>query len=865
MADEPRRSGRATKGQYTKDRDIDEDAPKKKGKGKGSKTKEPEVQDEEDEIIRCVCGHYEEEEDTQRDMICCDSCSAWQHNDCMLLPYPPEEAPDKYFCEQCKPDDHKELLAAIARGEKPWEEVARKREAAEAEKAAKKKKGGKRGRKAGSRPSEVVSEAGLDVDTTQTPAKDVGGGSAGQKRKHEEPANGAGALQDSKKQRQTSAHPTPSSNLGQNGGHPIQQRRKSSGIQTPSRQSSKSEASHAQVASKIDELPAQRKQVATNLARIFSLEAVNAQKQGKFGIPAGQTADGLGTQLGLGVEHALYHILSNGSGEPNDAYKSQVRTIMFNVKKNDALRDGLLDGSITGQHLARMSPEDMASREQQLRDAKIKQEQEKQHVIVQEQGPRIRRTHKGEEYVDETQQIAAEPDVMDAPVRRRESGVDPDMREMKSPTTPILGGPKSPDGKPLSINTQVRPRPSTDPERKSSQVFNIQDVWSSVQGSPDGERPAFPQIPYQSGGQAQRTNQTAADAEIDALLKDEDIESPPYSPKSYDGDNAIIWRGSVNMGPVARFQASARKAAGADVENLGLSWQQLIPNILTIEGRIDPARADSYLCGLRHSTTSDVIVVSLRASDIPNDQHQFNVLFHYFKTRNRYGVGVNPSNSAIKDIYLIPLEAGSEKKPELLQLLDNDKIETPIQEDMLLVPFVIKTSELNANTIANVTPREHQPIAASPITGVGVGAGLGATAPTPAQAAYPTPTPPPATAAAAMQNQQQAANAAHPLQYGSPHPPPPAPLPILPTPSAASPIHPSAQQAGPAPTGHAAAHLTLGPQAAQLPAVQQLLVQAPTAGIPEFNVVRDCLAENPAAGQDLAVLTDMLMARQVPA
>lgn len=113
----------------------------------------------------------------------------------MLLPYPPEEAPDKYFCEQCKPDDHKELLAAIARGEKPWEEVARKREAAEAEKAAKKKKGGKRGRKAGSRPSEVVSEAGLDVDTTQTPAKDVGSGSAGQKRKHEEPASGAGALQ----------------------------------------------------------------------------------------------------------------------------------------------------------------------------------------------------------------------------------------------------------------------------------------------------------------------------------------------------------------------------------------------------------------------------------------------------------------------------------------------------------------------------------------------------------------------------------------------------------------------------------------------------------------------------------------------
>jgi hypothetical protein len=128
-------------------------------------------------------------------MICCDNCSAWQHNDCMLLPYPPEEAPDKYYCEQCKPEDHKELLAAMTRGEKPWEEVARKREAAEAEKAAKKKKGGKRGRKAGSRPSEAVSEASPEVDTTQTPGKDVGSGSVGQKRKHEEQNNGAGAPQ----------------------------------------------------------------------------------------------------------------------------------------------------------------------------------------------------------------------------------------------------------------------------------------------------------------------------------------------------------------------------------------------------------------------------------------------------------------------------------------------------------------------------------------------------------------------------------------------------------------------------------------------------------------------------------------------
>ena len=39
VSDEPRRSGRATKGQHTKDRDIADEAPKKKAKGSKAKVK----------------------------------------------------------------------------------------------------------------------------------------------------------------------------------------------------------------------------------------------------------------------------------------------------------------------------------------------------------------------------------------------------------------------------------------------------------------------------------------------------------------------------------------------------------------------------------------------------------------------------------------------------------------------------------------------------------------------------------------------------------------------------------------------------------------------------------------------------------
>ena len=112
-------------------------AQKPKGKaGKGGKkaatpaetptqSVEPEEEEEEEEgdeeeetIYRCVCGV--QREIGGRDMICCDNCDAWQHNVCLGLPSSADWGDKPYYCEQCRPDDHKELLAAMARGEKPW-------------------------------------------------------------------------------------------------------------------------------------------------------------------------------------------------------------------------------------------------------------------------------------------------------------------------------------------------------------------------------------------------------------------------------------------------------------------------------------------------------------------------------------------------------------------------------------------------------------------------------------------------------------------------------------------------------------------------------------------------------------------------
>lgn len=187
---EPRRSVRATKGQHTKSFDELEPttAPKKRQTKKTKKAKEAEQEQEqeggkdqdqepeleedqeeepEDEIIRCVCGATEQDEDSGEAWIACETCGAWQHNVCVGVSSFDDEIPEHYWCEQCRPDDHKELLDGMAKGEKPWE-ARRKAHAEEAER--KKKRGGRKGK--GKRHSETKDD--LDKSKSKpSPAPDT--------------------------------------------------------------------------------------------------------------------------------------------------------------------------------------------------------------------------------------------------------------------------------------------------------------------------------------------------------------------------------------------------------------------------------------------------------------------------------------------------------------------------------------------------------------------------------------------------------------------------------------------------------------------------------------------------------------------
>lgn len=832
VTDEPRRSGRASKGQHTKNKD-DSDGGTKKGKGakskKGKAEPDPEEDEEDDAYIRCVCGEYDPE-DEGRAMIACDKCDAWQHNDCMGLPN--DYQPKKYFCEQCKPADHRELLAAIQRGEQPWLNAQIRRDQEELEKEAK-KKGKKGGRKSAARTS--------DATATRTPTAEPEEPPSNRKRKADDsPAPAVNqkvsrsysklneALTVSQSKRARSSLREENTNEPDEETEPV--------VEDELEDVMEEDVMFADVAKDPKEIAdTTRSRLATSLVNTFVDQASSLLKSKAISLGEGETAQSLGTQIGLYVEHAVYQARSE-SGEAGDAYKDQVRSILTNVKYNPDLSRRLLGRELRPNELATMTAQDMASDEQKQRDLKEKERMEKQHVLVnQEQGPRVRKTHKGDEYVDGDGAERQRPEISVAPLKQETPQPKVKEAEVKSPV--------------MADKPQVMRKPSAvtkgslyaKPRRKSSTNFDIDKVFSGVGQSPvnaEGSRPqASSDVP------AGAVPDSQADADVDRLLKDEeDNESAPYSPKEF-VEEGVVWRGRIDGGSLGSFNTVGRFAAGCqpNADNMQMTWSQVIPPLIKLHGRIAPDKADDYLCGLEYSSTTELVIVNLAEPKDPHDKEEFGKFFDYLKGKQRYGVGSQHLDPAVKDIYFLPMEVG-QPLPTVMRVLDHNLVD-PVAERSLLLPIVVKWTELpqmaerakeqrrRLEQVASQSPAQNPPIAQTPITPQ-IGQSQFDGPPPPYSAVPPAPTtlnggPPPAHSLSEQLQPTQSTSQIHPLQHN------------------------------PAPAAQHALKV-LGPDMAASPSILQLVAQAPNTGEREFDVLKDCISENPEAGRDMGVLTQML-------
>lgn len=402
-------------------------------------------------------------------------------------------------------------------------------------------------------------------------------------------------------------------------------------------------------------------------------------------------------ELSLAIEKAAFESL------PKKAYIDQCRKIAFNLKSNQELCERLLAKTLTPYALAAMSGDDMASKAQQEETARMKAIAERNAIMISEEGPRIRRTHKGDEVIDD-QFTTTSTEEMPSIRRRSTINPDTDMVDRSREATPGNGvelpedaGQPARDAQPSTATTPSLPR------KESTQVdnFDIGKVFSSVQpptNAPHSQTPSRQQVKNEGPGE---------DADIDRMLEDGN-ESPPYSPAEYDADPSIIWRGRMEMNSIASYPAVGRYVGGADVRAFSATFAELVPELLTVAGRIDIQRATEYLCSLRYSTPTDIVIVGITPTGEAATE-EANKLFDYFQQKKKYGVVGNKIYANVRDTYLIPVPAGDGPIPEFLMNIEGHNLVGPRPENIILVVLVIRHPHLEADpaapaSVINQTP-----------------------------------------------------------------------------------------------------------------------------------------------------------------
>ena len=628
--------------------------PPKPVKSKPAKQQSTEAEvndDDEEEIIRCICGNTNPKD--KRAFIGCDACTVWQHNVCMGVTDNEDQLEDHmhYYCEECGPAEHQETLQALARGEKIWETR---------NKIYQNEKRMSKSRRKDNTPGWLRKDVPAEAAESTPPSTDTVAKDAGNKRKREDVKN------------EQDPPVEPDQKTTRSGRQ--DKRRKSSTVEGDAPPDT--EVSLVE----ISQLPADRQKIAQALSKIISDDIQQKMKSG-FVIPQGENAKSLGDHHASRIEYALH---MNHGGPKEAPYAAQFRTLNANLKKNQVLIERLLNGSLTADELSTMSSSDMASEELQRERAVMKEALDRQAIAIAEEGPRYRQDHKGYQLIeDETQHLRSAPPPDPPPAADRDNGAAGAAGH---------GSPGSPTKliqQPLTVDTSRQVDPDSG-RRPSSQQFDISNIWAKTAQSPSATMP--PSGPRPGQMHARRTssipltpaqqNGAKDDPDIDRMLEDND---EPYSPADASGQDVIVWRGKLMQSNEDEAPTvNARFVAGRDLSST-VSWQQLLPDTLSIDGRLQTQKAEDYLCGLRWSSSSDVAVLSLTPYD---NAEAFNNVFNYFQSRQRYAVVEKNKPPMVKDLYIIPVEIGS-KLPDHVEMLEHCTLKKPVEERFLLATFVV--------------------------------------------------------------------------------------------------------------------------------------------------------------------------------
>ncbi|KAM4040619.1 PHD finger protein 3 [Anomaloglossus baeobatrachus] len=394
------------------------------------------------------------------------------------------------------------------------------------------------------------------------------------------------------------------------------------------------------------------------------------------------------TKVSIKIEKELFSFYRDTDAK----YKNKYRSLMFNLKdpKNNVLYKRVLKGDITPEHLIKMTPEELASRElaawrQRENRHTIEMIEKEQREV--ERRPITKITHKGEIEI-ESDAPMKEPEAMETeepvvkPLEKEEEvqKEKEDPVESTSDTTAqhknhlfdlnckICTGRMAPPAEDLSpkkakLATSVSRKPS------DTEAENVAEAASTVPASLDID---IVEIEKQ-------------DSPKDIFFSSASTESFTITDTAEDESTFLarltcIWKGFLNMPSVAKFIIKAYPVSGS-LEHLS----EDLPESIQVGGRISPQTVWDYVEKIKASGTKETCVIRF-TPETEEDQISYTLLYSYFSSRKRYGVVANNMRQ-VKDMYLIPLGA-SEKIPHFFVPFDGPGLEA--RRPNLLLALIIR-------------------------------------------------------------------------------------------------------------------------------------------------------------------------------
>nr|XP_012629320.1 PHD finger protein 3 isoform X1 [Microcebus murinus]XP_012629323.1 PHD finger protein 3 isoform X1 [Microcebus murinus] len=401
-------------------------------------------------------------------------------------------------------------------------------------------------------------------------------------------------------------------------------------------------------------------------------------------------------------------------------YKNKYRSLMFNLKdpKNNILFKKVLKGEVTPDHLIKMSPEELASKE--LAAWRRRENRHTIEMIEKEQREVERRpitkiTHKGEIEIES-----------DAPMKEQEAAMEIQEPTANKSLEKLEGSEKQKE------EIDSTSKDTTGQHRQHLFDLNCKICIGRMAPPVDDLSPKKVKVVV---GVARKHSDNEAESIADALsstsnilasefFEEEKQESPksafspaprPEMPGTVEVESTFlarlnfIWKGFINMPSVAKFVTKAYPVSGSP-EYL----TEDLPDSIQVGGRISPQTVWDYVEKIKASGTKEICVVRFTPVT-EEDQISYTLLFAYFSSRKRYGVAAN-NMKQVKDMYLIPLGA-ADKIPHPLVPFDGPGLE--LHRPNLLLGLIIRQKlkrqhSATASTSHTAEASESIPIALPP-------------------------------------------------------------------------------------------------------------------------------------------------------